>query len=280
MFTDFGGTYNYLLVGTRNTSGNNRFYAIDPLTGPPAIDFFDNLAGTGGIGIINAMAAVDYANDRVYFTSTQGPSGGNKTVWCLVLEPQPAPVFRECNPGASGWPRAFQDIYASPVFAYAPTMSPFVYTGGDSELIAIEATTGTTADTWSIIPQDGYVKLFVWPDRSHPGDVYFATDSCIYAFHHTGTTWSPGAKFGGCISLPGGAIPTSGVLVRDQRVYVGGDNGQLHEVDLSGASPSFKSVPLGVGAFAVGSPALDWPNSLIHVGSEPGVFYAVQIPLP
>ncbi len=70
----------------------------------------------------------------------------------------------------------------------------------------------------------------------------------------------------------------------NQRVYVGGDDGKLHEVDLSGPAPVFNSIPLGhPGPVpippAVGSPGFDWPNSLIHVGTEAGIFYAVQVPL-
>ena len=65
------------------------------------------------------------------------------------------------------------------------------------------------------------------------------------------------------------------------RHYADGADGRLYEVSVSTDPPAIKSVKLGdASLFAVGSPALDWPNKIIHVGSEPGVFYAVQVPLP
>ena len=62
-------------------------------------------------------------------------------------------------------------------------------------------------------------------------------------------------------------------------VYVGGTDGKLYELDVLGA-PGIKSVTLGNGLAAVGAPSLDRVYNLIHVGSEAGIFYAVQIPLP
>ncbi len=74
-------------------------------------------------------------------------------------------------------------------------------------------------------------------------------------------------------------IPTSPVLFipGSHYVYVGGSDGKLYELDTLG--PSWRSVTLGDGSAAVGAPSLDWPNDLIHVGTEAGVFYAVEIPL-
>jgi outer membrane protein assembly factor BamB len=269
MFTAFGGSYDYLLVGTTSAPGvDNRFYAIDPITGAE-IDYYDGVADTGkGFGPINGMATVDYASNRVYFASDIGPSGGNNTLWCLNLLPEPKPVF------SLEWSGDFGTIYSSPVL-----MGGRIYVMEDIFLASVDAATGTFYDT---NVNDGQVKEFIWPDWRNPGDIYFATTNCVWAFHDDGTL---NEKFGGCISLPGGAIPTSGILMINQRLYVGADDGKLHEVDLSGASPSFKSVQLGHPGPAppppaVGSPSLDWPNSLIHVGTEAGVFYAVQVPLP
>jgi outer membrane protein assembly factor BamB len=264
MFTAFGGSYDYLLVGTSETGVNDRFYAIDPITGAE-IDFFDN--GGGGIGPINGMATVDYANNRVYFASEK-QGGGAHTLWCLNLLPEPAPVF------SLEWSGDFGNIYSSPVL-----MGGRIYVMEDNFLASVDAATGTFYDT---NVNEGQAKEFIWPDWRNPGDIYFATATCVLAYHDDGTL---NEKFGGCISLPGGAIPTSGILVVNQRVYLGADDGKLHEIDLSGASPSFESVQLGHPGPAppppaVGSPSFDWPNSRIHVGTEAGIFYAVQVPLP
>jgi hypothetical protein len=63
-------------------------------------------------------------------------------------------------------------------------------------------------------------------------------------------------------------------------VYVGGSDGKLHEIDVLPAVPVLKAVTLGNGLATVGAPSLDRVYNLIHVGSEAGIFYAVQVPLP
>jgi hypothetical protein len=63
------------------------------------------------------------------------------------------------------------------------------------------------------------------------------------------------------------------------RVYVGGSDGRLHELDVSGPSIAVKSVPLGASLAVVGAPSLDLENDLVHVGTEAGIFYAVKVPL-
>jgi outer membrane protein assembly factor BamB len=154
-----------------------------------------------------------------------------------------------------------------------------VYVGSDQSggrLFSVDASDGSEYHDDHF---DGQVKDFVWPDWRNAGDLYFATDNFVWAFHDNGTTLAN--KFAGGISL-GTAKPTSGVLLvpGTQLVYVGADDGRLYEIDASGAAPSLKWVQLGDGLAAVGAPSLDWPNNLIHVGTEAGVFYAVDIPLP
>jgi hypothetical protein len=52
-------------------------------------------------------------------------------------------------------------------------------------------------------------------------------------------------------------------------------------MDVLPAIPTLKSEPLGDGlATTVGAPSLDWSYSLVHVGTEEGIFYAVEVPLP
>jgi hypothetical protein len=63
-------------------------------------------------------------------------------------------------------------------------------------------------------------------------------------------------------------------------LYVGGSDGKLYEIDTALASPLPLPVTLGDGSAVVGAPSLDRENNLIHVGTEAGIFYAVQVPPP
>jgi hypothetical protein len=142
---------------------------------------------------------------------------------------------------------------------------------------SIDAGTGNPGLDRTFVHGDGPVKGFVWPDRGS-NDLYFATDDFVWGISDTGAAVMTD-KFGGGISLGAGVTPSALLFVPGSHyVYVGGSDGRLYELDVLG--PSLKSVPLGDGLATVGAPSLDWPNDLIHVGTEAGVFYAVEVPLP
>ena len=78
------------------------------------------------------------------------------------------------------------------------------------------------------------------------------------------------------------------MAARYQLLYVGssdvggGSKTGLYELDLSLADPepSGRFVALEASSLVVGAPALDIGYGLIHVGSEAGTLYAVEVPLP
>ena len=100
MFSAYGGAHDLVMVGTRNPSTDNVFYAVNPNTGEIAWSF-DN---GGGIGIINGQAAIDYPNQRVYFASYAGPA--TFTLWCLDFDASSVNLK---------WASPLSDIGGSPV---------------------------------------------------------------------------------------------------------------------------------------------------------------------
>jgi N-acetylneuraminic acid mutarotase len=273
IFSAFGGTYDYLLVGTRQA--DNALVALDPLSGAE-LDRFENVATP--IGVINAMASVDYSTKRVYFTSFEHPTGSTMTLWALQLGN--SPIFTPAWP----MPRALGSIESSPVL-----MGDSVYVGTPlgvptgGTLYAVDAASGNPGLDRTFYHGDGQVKDFVFPDWRN-SDLYFATDSFVWALHDDEsmiTNQFPSLPPPGGIELAPGVVPTSGVLFvpGSHYLYVGGSDGQLYEIDLLGA-PDINSVTLGDGLATVGSPSLDRTNNLVLVGTEAGVFYAVAVPLP
>jgi hypothetical protein len=270
VFTAYGGTFDYLLVGTRESGVDNRFYALDPSTGSPVGSYFDNGGVGTGIGIISAMASVDYASSRVFFTSYRRSGGSQNTLWCLQLQtPSPSPF-------TLAWSRQLGDIDSSPVLRGGR-----VYVGsplGTGTLYSLDAANGSAVDDRTFVHMDGQVKGFVFPDRGS-GDLFFATNQYVWAVTDTGSPTMVN-KFAGGITLDTGVVPTSAVLYLSdsQKVYVGGSDGRLYQIDVSSVSPIIDSVPLGDGSAAVGAPSFDREHGLIHVGTEAGVFYAVEVP--
>ncbi|HEX9189234.1 MAG TPA: hypothetical protein VGB87_19305 [Vicinamibacteria bacterium] len=270
MFTAFGGTYDYLVVGTRDGGADNALVALDPATGAK-LQAFDNGGGAAGIGVISGQATVDYGTRRVLFASGEKAGGSATTLWCLELVAPPT-VFAPCP----GWsPRALEDIHGSPVPSFGRIYVGSGASGGT--VYSIDPT--SPAGDRSYVHGDGPVKGFVFPDRnSTTGDVYFATDNLVWAFTDTGSTLSP--RFGGGISLGAGVRPSPVLFLPGSHyAYVGGSDGKLHEIDVAGGTPVVKSVVLGDGLSVVGAPSYDWTHGLVHVGTEAGVFYAVAVPL-
>jgi hypothetical protein len=264
IFTAFGGALDYLLVGTRN-SGDSFFKALDPQTGA-VIDTYSN-----GIGMINGTAAVDYATQRVYFTSHAG--GSSNTLWCLKLaNPVPGPVF------TYAWARPLGDIDSSPIQSWGR-----VYVGSAAgpltgTVYSIDATSDLTALPDHTFPHlDGPVKGFVFPDRaSSSHDIYFATENFVWGVSDTGDPMMTNFQ----VSLGAGVKPSAVVFDSGSRhVYVGGSDGNLYQIDVAG-TPSVEFATLGDGKATVGAPSIDTQNNLVHVGTEAGIFYAVEVPIP
>lgn len=275
IFGEYGGTLDYALAGTRNGSAPNAYVALDPVTGVD-VEVFDNGgAGPDELGIVTGTPAIEYGPPAyAYFTGYERtPVGSTLTLRAFELKASPDPVFN------LAWGRALGNIDSSPV-----VRDGRVYVGsplGGGTLFSIDAIDGdNTLLDRTFAHNDGQVRGFVWPDRSGSGDLYFATQNFVWGVTDTGAALV--GKFAP-ISLGAGVTP-SGVLFTPggHYLYVGGSDGKLYEIDVQPAIPVVKSVTLGDGAARVGTPSLDrgFVPNLIHVGTEAGIFYAVQVPLP
>jgi uncharacterized repeat protein (TIGR01451 family) len=269
IFSGFGSTLSFLLIGTRDSTGPNAFVALNPTTGA-VVDSYDNGGvGPGAIGIVNGMAVVDYGPPpRVYFTSyARTPVGSTNTLWCFDLAAT-IPVF---NPL---WARPLGNIDSSPVLRGGRVYVGSANAGGT--LFSLDAAGG--GGDLTLLHANGQIKGFVFPDRAS-NDVYFATDDRVWGVTDTGALLFP--KFGGSVSLPGGAKPSPVLFVPGSHyLYFGGSDGRLYEIDTLQATPVPKFVTLGDGLAVVGAPSYDNVYNLVHVGTEAGIFYAVRVPLP
>jgi len=264
MFTDFGGSWNLIFVGTRDATADNAMYALDAATG--AVKYsFGNGGGSNGIGIISSAATVDYANNRIYFASRSRSGGSSDALWCLSFN---GTGFTKL------WSAALGDIDGAPVM-----LGGRLYVGNNAGTVyAVDPATGATI--WSYTTTDGAVKGYIWPEYTTgtpspaaPRRLYFSTTNTVWAIDDTGSSatadWS-------VTTIPGPSTPLA--PFRDTRVYVGSTNGRLYQIDAATGSVT-TSVVLGDGTAAVGGPALDVINNMAYVGSESGTVYAVQLPL-
>jgi outer membrane protein assembly factor BamB len=262
----YGFPFDRLFIGTRNSSGGNLFFGLDPASPvlAPVGTPYDGVDG-GGLGIVSGGAAVDYATARVYFTSHAAGAGAH-TVWCLEAT-------------ASGfthrWSQPVGNVEASPVLRGAR-----VYVAAnDGKVYAFDKITGQQA--WSFDTGGQPVKGFLFPDRSPGGTaLYFATTSRIHGI--SDDDGSASALFAP-LAFPAPSIvlfrPAEGAL--PPRLYFGAGNQRLYELDLSVTPvPGQKFVVIGGVPSAIGAPSYDSDLGLVYVGSDAGVVYAVAVPLP
>jgi hypothetical protein len=273
IFTAFGGKWDYILVGT-SAGANNRFYALDPATGA-VIDAFpaagSEALATGSIGAILGAATVDYGGDgRVYFASRKDVA--NQSLWCLDLGPASDALRLAWKSGVPG------AINGSPVLANGR-----VYVVDENGTAWSVAPDGSSAYSLSLGDGDG--KGFLFPDRGST-DLYVATQTQVHALtDNVGTSLVTKPGWATPFTVPSPGHP-SVVLLRPgtNELYVGVDQyppsnaaGLLHINADDGTFVSF--LQLEATSLVIGAPSLDIGQAIpqIHVGSEAGVFYAVQL---
>ncbi len=264
IFTAFGGTRDLVFAASRETPPTgSTFYALKLTDGTSAAPGWVQAAG-GTIGPVHGQPAVDYSTSppRVYFaTRAYGSAPNDKTLWCLDAET-----------GAVLWSRAYGDIDAGVTLRGSRL---YVATNA-GEVKAIDKDSGVASWTYAIVPQptEGPAKGFVYASP-FTTDLYFASNGRIYSLTDTGASYVE--------NWPGGAVvssPSTPILVPgDTIVWVGSGDGSLKRYRASDAV-LLSTTPLGDGSAAVGGPTFDLQNGFVYVGTEAGIVYAIELPIP
>jgi PQQ-like domain len=264
VLTQFGQSYDTMLVPTRNASGANYIFGIDALTG--ATQWQYPATGTNLIGVVNGASSIDATVPgayKVYFASRALDATNNGTVWCLSFTNAAAVP-------CTGWPAkvALGDIDGSVIRANGA-----LYVGTNSGIVyALDPSTGGVL--WSNNLGDGPIKSYPWPVYgSSPNIFYVATTSKVTKLTYTS---GPSAAVTWSYNIAGPSLPyyASGSTA----LYVGSSDGKLHQLtNLSLASPTDTPLTLGDGASTVGSPASD-SSGQVNVGTDQGTIYSLTIP--
>jgi len=266
---DFGGDFDLVLVGTRNSTGCNVFYGLFLADGQEAWRFdnggCDDLPAPpdpDAIGLISGQARVDYDTHRVYFTSHRHATGSPDSVWALSFTDTSVTKLWSLDVG--------DDVEAAPTLTdgvlYVGTVGGAVHAlnpeSAGAELWAAPYATG-----------DGGVKNLVWASAASAAG-YLSSDGLVHGIDLSDGTslWSPVAVAN--VSAP---------LLFRGRLYVGGAGGALHEIDAAtGVETAGSPVVLGDPAVSkvVGRATLDTSAEMLVVGTDEGVIYGVTVPFP
>jgi uncharacterized repeat protein (TIGR01451 family) len=260
----FGADRDLVLTGTRKsaTAGDkdNKLYAHDPTVTPDQTNAVWTIeAPAHYIGAINGGPSLDYAGKRLFFATQEHPLN-TSTVWCASL-----------LDGTVLWSKPYGNITGVPTFRGGR-----VYVGNDQGVVyALNAANGNQVwsyDTKTVAP-DGGVNWTVFLDRLGD-DLYFSTNTRVWSLSEVAV---PGATLNWSLDL-GPNTPTPPLLHTGTKyLYLGANDGRLRQIDVTDGS--VLALPLGDGVGAVGTPAVDTVNGLVYVGTEPGIVYAVQVPL-
>jgi len=255
-----------VLVGTRNSAGANALEALNVDDGVPVWSF-TNSSSQGGddkaIGIISGSVAIDYATRRLFFASREKTSGSANTIWCIEFDSgSPAVV----------WAKPIGNIDGSPML-----WGGVVYVGTNAGFLhALDAATGN--NNWPPLALgDGAIKGFVFPQFG-TDNRFVSTNGKVWSIADTGAARS--INLGWPVTsadVPSPSIPT--YVPGSSEVLVGSSDGKLYQLDVTTPVPTL-SVTLGDGGGAVGAPTVDLLNSMIYVGTDQGVIYGVEFPLP
>ncbi|HPW56736.1 MAG TPA: S8 family serine peptidase [Thermoanaerobaculaceae bacterium] len=257
--------YDYILAGTRNTSSDNAFYSFHKASGVEAFAPFTNGGGSNGFGIVSSAASIDLTTKYIYFTSRSKPGGSADTLWCLRIDPGPPTTFVKV------WSRALGDIDGGAVLANGR-----LYVGtNQGRVFAIDPATG--ANLWTSLPggyfncglAGGPVKGFVFPVLGQPR-LYLSTTNTVWALDDAGNTAGSAWTVG---TIPS---PSTPLFAGGAHIWVGSADGRLYQIPVTGAAPTYRT--LGDGGSAVGAPAYEHRNGMIHVGTDAGVVYGVKVP--
>lgn len=264
MFSFFGGTFDYVLVGSRNSAPPNSFFALDVGTGAVVGPRFEPGAS---LGMITGGASVDYARDRVYFTSQLGSSN----VWCLPL-----------TAGGLGGP-----CWAPQLFGVSDLTSPVLrgdrlYVGGGSTGVVQAFDADVTGSPLWAPPKilGSQVKGFVFPDRSGISqDLYASAGNSVHGFRDGGGSFVDKWP---AVAISNPSTPLHATVLGTRYLYVGSGSGELCQIDADIGSPSTVCIPLpvpGGGPSVIGPPSFDVFSGMVCVGSDAGTIFGVEVPL-
>jgi len=272
-----GATYtlaqDLVVAGTHNgaTTSANRFVALNANTGATAWTVTGNSGTVPALDIVNSAPAIDYLHGAIWFASRSNAGTAQPSLW--KLDPNAGTVLFSAKLGP---------------IDYSPTLAPlsdilFVSVNGGS-LLAIDPVTGTTLA--SVNPGDGGLKSSVAvAGGSLPYTVVFSTSTKVWAYKFACTPVVNvcSTVTGGTFTLlwGGTAVTTPSTPLTFYpltKVYVGGGDGKIHELDLATGVDGKQRLLNSSSGVTVGDVSIDTTLSYVIASATDGRVYAFTFP--
>ena len=258
-----------VVLGTHNgaTTSTNKFVALNGNTGATVWTYTGGLGGgLLALDVVNAPPAIDYSHNAIWFTSRSNGGVLQPSLW--KLNPNTGAVSFSANLGASD---------------YSPSLTPssdvlFVSVTGGA-LTAVDPSTGATLG--SVNPGDGGLhSTAAVVTVNFPYTVVFSTSTKVWAYQFSCAT-NPCLPAGGTFTLLWGGTSVSNpsaplAFVGLNKVYVGGGDGKIHELDLA-TGVDGKQRLLNPTA-TVGDVGIDVTLNYVLASASDGRIYAFAFP--
>jgi outer membrane protein assembly factor BamB len=249
-----------MFVGTKNGATNNRVYALDAATGTVLWTF--NASGATAMDQVTGWAWVDHATNRLIVT-TRSNGGAQPSLWALsTLD----------GTLQASW--SLGDVTAW--LGLAMDGGIYVATAG-GKLYELDPASLTM--TWAAPFDAGAgnaIVSYVWEDWGWPGRLFFSTqDGHVWALDAPGGSTTPTVAWSTAVA--GASAPL--VLTQDGVLWVGGSDGQVHQLRLADGVDE-RQATVGDGSAAVGTPGWDSASGWLYVGTAAGKLFAIPTPLP
>jgi len=272
-----GATYtlaqDLVVAGTHNgaTTSGNRFVALNANTGATVWSVTGNIGTVPALDIVNAAPTIDYLHGAIWFVSRSNGGTAQPSLW--KLDPNTGSVLLSAKLGP---------------IDYSPSLGPqsdilFVPVNGGA-LQAIDPSSGVTMA--SINPGDGGLKSSVAvANNVLPYTVVFSTSTKVWAYQFacvpTPNVCLPGG--GGTFTLlwGGTAITTPSTPLTFPpltKVYVGGGDGKIHELDLATGVDGKQRLLNTSAGVTVGDVSIDTSLSYVIASATDGRVYAFTFP--
>lgn len=250
-----------------STGTDNKVVALDAATGVPVWTY-----APGNLGMVSGGMLIDYTSNRLYVGAR---SNGGSLASLRVLDSLTGEEKARLSLG---------DIDLGLV-RYGSTVPLALVTNSDGTVYGIDMETLTVSWSASVASRpSASVPAFSQFARPVNGgfvvSILGATDAEGRVERWSVTTSSTGTTVKKLWSTPlpspsGSFSFTSGGV---QRLYVGGKDEKLHELDINtGVDGKQVSLP---GALAIGTPTVDSTVSRLHVGTQDGRICAFPVPFP
>jgi len=223
------------------------------------------------LDIVNAAPAIDYSHNAIWFTSRSNGGTAQPSLW--KLDPNAGTLLLSASLGP---------------IDYSPTLAPasdilFVSVNGGS-LLAIDPSSGATMA--SVNPGDGGLKSSVAVATfSLPYTVVFSTSTKVWAYKFacvpTPNVCLPGGSGTFTLLWGGTTITTPSTPLTYfplTKVYVGGGDGKIHELDLATGVDGKQRVLNSSAGVTVGDVSIDTTLSYVIASATDGRVYAFRFP--